>query len=426
MSGAAKFTQLAQRAASLMPYLFFFVGAKAIAYVGMLALGRYIDPVAYGAIEFALSVGVLAAVLLLAGLCGASMRMALKEGEPHVLDLLAWHAAVVCAVALIVATLALLSGSSLIAMAALVAALYVAQFSSATYLRIREARIAIAFSDTFTIISVVAVVAVTALFLRRPNTDTISIGIFVVALIVMIASGIVAINHPAANFRRRAQTAFTLGLPMMMADLVGQALTQAGRLALGLVGTLEDVGMYGAIARVATGLMLIYQLCWGAFYTKLYQVEHDNADKIYAFFAAVFALSAFALMAALTMEQHMVFPQYAQRGAELSAAIPLVCAQVFQWICYAMLTTRIQRIGVSLASSVALAMILLLAGGALAFSSDYNSSQFINILIIHTIAFYLANVALIALLFSRGEKLKRTFVMVTFGLLVSTPAFLPN
>ncbi len=63
--------------------------AKGLAFGGVLLLPRLLDPVAYGAVELALSVGLLGASILGLGTVAAAAQLHLIEGERHTEPLLA-------------------------------------------------------------------------------------------------------------------------------------------------------------------------------------------------------------------------------------------------------------------------------------------------------------------------------------------------
>jgi O-antigen/teichoic acid export membrane protein len=407
------------------PFLFAFVGAKGAAFFGMLAIGRYADPPIYGAIEFALTFGLIGATLALIGLTGAATRLALVDGDPRILDLFAWTVVGIGTIALAVAATAVAINQWAHALGILMVPIAAAQFTAGTYFRIREWKVGTALSDTFAVMSMLAAAGATASAIGKLDVKALVVALLAINTAVTLGGLAIAVSRSAENLQQRAVAAAALGLPMMGADLVGQVLTQGGRLGLGAVGSMDDVGIYSAVFRIAAGLVLAHQLLWGAYYAKLYRLEGNPADQIYAVIMVGFALVGLSLSVALQQASSLAFPQYVVRASELFVVIPLVCAQVVQWIYFSMLTTRIQRSGAAFASGVALAALLVFATFALTLLAWFGLASLIKILILFTAVFFLANVSLYVLLLRRGEKLQMTLAAVIIGLVAATPALVP-
>ncbi len=280
-------------------FLAHFSLAKGMSFFGLPALGLALGEQTYGALEFALAVGPVAALALTFGAPYAAMQILLMRVGRRIDDLLA-VAVLACAVAALMAAAALrLAGAPRhFEIAAAATALFGLQAVALGYARASSWRIGNLWIEHIPSIAVMtAAVGLIGAGLRD------DLGAYAL-LFAMSALAVAA--SAAAVFWRTRQPAFgerlrelaRIGLPMASAALVGTWILSSGRIWLQIAGADECLFAYAYSFRLATFLTVIVALAMGAFSAELYRMPTRRFDRVYALMTLGLLAAALAYVAA--------------------------------------------------------------------------------------------------------------------------------
>lgn len=277
-------------------FLSHYGAARLLAFIAPLALVRAMDPDAYGAFEFALSAGILAATLLQLGAPTAITRGHIVDGREQP------HFALAAA-----ALLASLGGAAAAwwcwstqapahwLLAALVVPLFAAQLSLSAFARMTARRNLSPWMDNLALLALALVGAALWGLWRAPT----------VTELLWAALGFSALSSVGAlvvlaRLRRLAQLkaigqAFWRGPSLLAMSLVGLAFMMGQRSVSGLILPLEALVGYSLATRVSMILAVAYQVVSIGFYRNMFAMEIRRFDRLFAAFLALLTVGAVGL-----------------------------------------------------------------------------------------------------------------------------------
>lgn len=403
---------------SVALFLTNFGAAKLAAYAGPLVLARLLDPIAYGGIEFGLSVATFAAGLLSLGVPGALPQMTLLRRAMPLLDILAASVAIPGALSLLVAVVLMLLGGSnktIYALASICTVLALAQGALSIYCRTYSLRNLAAWSDGAGNLIVVAV-GLIAFVVGKPTLPTIAAGTAVCAVLVVIFASVITVwlRKPALDERFRAALRF--GAPVLLQSLVIVWCVVSGRIYLGSFLDPQAVALYGASFRIASALLLVHAMLAIALFAKLYAMRTREYDRFLSLY--------FLFLTVIGLVMIVVFPQLVPRLSlravqsvpEAVTLFPVVLLQVLAWGGSASIELRVVR--ARRAGRAALGIAVVAAGfAAVMFCAAWNGLLTVKVVT------WLSALQMIAcvmtqflVLWRRGLRMPRTMLAFVCGI----------
>ncbi|MGD9827798.1 MAG: hypothetical protein AB7E70_08805 [Hyphomicrobiaceae bacterium] len=363
-------TSLQRRGGKALVYVANFGLAKGAAYLGPLLLAMLLAPEVYGAIEIALSIGLLAAPLLTFGIASAVPQLALVGRTVPVRDLLGATVAALGLALICIAGLSVLAGlPAIYALAALTTGLAVAQGALSSYCRTFSLRNAAVWADGLALLTATAA-GVVATLAGRPDVATLAVLYAVVSVLVVAAAGRVASDAAVDDLNGRLRQAMTIGLPMLGFALVTIWLAVSGRILIGFFLSVDAVATYAFSFRVASVVVIVHSLLMTGLFARMYTMRtraYDRQASIYL--AAIAGISgALALVYPFALGLVETKAVRADQHALAVSIYPVVALQVFAWIASAALEVRINRArlaGRATVGSIAVAAVGLAAMAAI-------------------------------------------------------------
>jgi hypothetical protein len=323
--------------------------AKGFIYLAPLAIAAIAPPATYGAVELAWSFGLLLGSFTIAiPLSGIGQRFLIGRQRGVADEILLLVA---------IFTGASLAATAVLAMAKISPAwLLVAAACGSTALHSATASVAriygrpnlTAWSDGTAMLSTALIVAVCILVGAGIGLVDLTIGYVVLATLACLASGWGFARFRAPRLRERLRRSIQIGLPMTMGGVMALWLGVGGRLTFGILLP-SQVAAYGVAFRVAGLALGIHQLSVTLFYARLYVSRTREADRLFGHFYAAVALLSL-LISAIGPAAVARLRLAALPAAELqsfTAILPVVVVQIFYWVGFAMLQTRINRSGLA-------------------------------------------------------------------------------
>jgi O-antigen/teichoic acid export membrane protein len=324
--------------------------AKSLAVLGPLLLARFLTPADYGALELALSIGLLIAVVSSLGIPLAVPQLYLALARHRIEDLLAFQ---IFAVALL-SGLALLLPWSLLPAGALglgvsLAALFALQLALSAYCRVRQARLWSGWVDNLALVLLPALVLGCYLASGRLVLRDVASACAVVPALVGGAALLVFLRVRRPGFGAAYRDALWRGGPMMLNATLMFCTASGLRLAIGRYLPLEDVAIYAFGARLCLGLVLVHQIGVTGLFARIYTLSAASADRGFAVGLAALVGLGLVLLAGFAVLGDRVswgaVDMMAVRGL-----LPILCAQTVLWIVTAWLELPIGREGLAGAS----------------------------------------------------------------------------
>lgn len=327
------------------PFLFVFVGAKAVALLGFLWLARVGGGQVFGGVELALSVGLMVATAGLLGLPGGVTRLALVMDEQRIVDLLSFAAACVAVPASLLAIVSLALGwPALWALVLACCALASFQLVASSFARIRALPLVNSVVDPFTVL--VILVVATPLWLTGSLTLA-GLAVVLTAAGTATSAALVLVHFQKrrSDFRASYVRAVVISLPMLAMSGVMLLASMGLRPALGLKFSLEDLAFYALCFRLMAPCMLIHQVITTGFFARIYASSEAGFDRLVAAMTGVYCLVIVTLWALMPLMLRVGFPSYADNASTILPLFPLVGLSVVFWIVSAMLEMMAGRHG---------------------------------------------------------------------------------
>lgn len=326
-------------------YLANFSLAKGVTFIGPAALGLLLSEQTYGALEFGLAVGPVAALVLTFGAPAAAMQIMLMRSGRRIADVLA-IAALLCAAVSLTADAALLAigAPPHFLVAAALVAIFGVQATALNYARASSWRIANLWIEH--VPSSLVIAGAIGLMLVGRHNDIRAHAILYVASGIAIA--IFSLLHIARrrgpDLAQRIREVVDVGLPIAATSLVGAWIASSGRIWLQLAGTPDGLFAYALSVRLATLFAIIIAIAIGAFSAELYKMPTRRFDPIGALLHASLFIGALAYVYfhPEIAAARMFAPEKAQTLAGQSV-ISLAAVQVYFLSFQPMIDMRIAR-----------------------------------------------------------------------------------
>lgn len=268
---------------------------KGAAFAAAIALPRLVGVDSYGAIELALTVGLLGATVLGLGAPSVATKYDLMDKDPRAVTVLIGHCLWLTAVGVASALFAVLLGlaPAYVCGAALLG-VFGLQSSVTAYARMRG-RIHISgwVENAAIMIVFFAVAGLAMLDAARPLP---------LAAILTAASSAVLVASIVALARGRmpglgglAGEVVRLGTPMMVFGLGQLMLFTTARLAIAHEGALSEVASYSLCARIALVMVFASQILNIGLFRTVYRASNEAIARYFAAWIAALSLLAFAV-----------------------------------------------------------------------------------------------------------------------------------
>lgn len=388
--------------------------AKAIAFGGPLLLAFHLDPVTYGALELALAWGLLASLVLSAGLPSAYPQLTLRRRPIPFRDVLGTLLAVTMFGLVAAAIVAATAGAhEVVVLALLVTALSAFQGTSSVLTQTHSRRNLAAWSTSFATNAVV-VVALVCAWAGAMSWLTVALG--AVAVVFAAAAARDAWLSQQEGMWRRLATALPVALPLFAAAGVSVWIGNSSRVLLGLTVSLADVAMFAVLFRVAAVTLLFHQLLSLGLFARIYTAGMRMFDRYASLYlaglAVVFGAMVLAFPSAIGAFRPTSIPL--ERVPDAVTLFPIVALLVFGWLVGGALEGRVgraRRAGRLAVWSAGIAGATIAAIGALAWLGA-GLGPLIVALMLQSLAL---PGAMLIILRRRGAKLWRTTLALALG-----------
>jgi O-antigen/teichoic acid export membrane protein len=334
--------------------------AKSLAVLGPLLLARFLTPTDYGALELALSIGLLIAVVGSLGIPQAVPQLYLALARHRIEDLLAFQILAVSALS----GLALLvpwgiRPAGTFGLGVSLAGLFALQLALSAYCRVRQARLWSGWADNLALVLLPVLMLGCHLASGRLVLRDVGTACSTVPLVVSGTALLVFLRCRRAGFGAAYRDALERGAPMMLNAVLMFCTASGLRLVIGRYLPLEDVAAYAFGARLCLVLVLIHQIGVTGLFARIYTLSATHADRSFAFGLAGLVGLGLALLAGVAA----LGDRLSWGAVDITAVrglLPILCAQTVLWIVTAWLELPIGREG--LAGASALLFGALLAG----------------------------------------------------------------
>ena len=350
-----------------------FAVAKVVVFAIPLLLAAISVPRVYGAIEVAYAAGLMLASLpLLAPLHGMSHQYFVGE-QRVVRDQATALVLVACASSLVAISLAGLAGASMMVLLTIgLAGVTAIQITAAFLLRMRERSYLVAWSDGFTMLTLAAIITLTARLAADDILFLLVAALVFISLTATIVAAVILIRAVEPGLRQRLAIAARVGAPMYGYAIFNIWAGASGRVLIGFL-SLADVAAYGVAFRLAGAALLAHRLTITVLWSRLYTASPTAADRMLAFQVVLTAVIAAAVSLGgpwlLDSLDLLALDASGARAAE--AVLPIVALQIFFFAAQSLLQARINRTGsagkslLPMAAITASGLILILSAGLL-------------------------------------------------------------
>ncbi len=319
--------------------------SKATAFFGPLVLAALLPASVFGAIELALSAGLVLAVALSAGVAGSVPQLTLLRRPVPVVDLLAVQTGATGALLGLVAFACVVSGQAAIAaLIALAAAVTLAQFALSAQWRATSRRNLSTWVDNLGVL-VATGIGGAIVVANRPDIGAL-VAVYGAAVAVgVVGCGVIAQRARAPDLRARFNRVMALGGPLALYTLAGVWIASSGRVLVGLVRPIEDVALFAYCARISLVIIVLHALLTTAFFVRIYRLRTRQFDRLGAIYFAGIAMFCACLMLAAPYVLPRI-PTRAVRPDDMAKAIEvfrILAVFAFAWGVCGQLDMRINR-----------------------------------------------------------------------------------
>jgi O-antigen/teichoic acid export membrane protein len=309
-----------------------FALAKGMSFVAAMTIPRLVDTATYGAIELAMTVGILVSSVMGLGVPAAATRMYLVDRNEAAQFLLAANALWLAVIGLVAAfVVARLGYDDAIVCCAAILGLYGLQFSASTYTRMRGF---IHFSGWFDNITMLLVCGLLLALIGRPYSklaDT-TLALLLLSAGLGLGAGAVLSKAPLRKLAHQLREALALGLPIMLFASSSLLVFGTMRIAIGRTLSLADVAAYSLCARVSLILVFLSQVLATGFFRRLYQMEGAEVSKIFTAWIVVLSGSATVLAVAAHFAAPLLVVGTDISAVKVDALFASVTVQTSLWI----------------------------------------------------------------------------------------------
>ena len=324
-----------------------FAFVKINAFTAALFLTNFVGDIAdFGVFEYALSIGLIAAIPLNFGLQGAYPFFNLKLKKEGYKSVFYFHSLSISLVLLGVFLIDFLGGNFLspgISLALLVAGIYANQISFSSIFKSHDRVITAAFLDggMFLILNTYNLF----LFLTGNVYQLVYLKIFFLSYFTLLAGFNVYLffkNRRDFSIDRYFDT-LKYGKNIVVSTFLIICLTGSARIFIEHFLGSEAVGFYGFYFRLAAVTVLVHQVINIAFFKKMYEAEPRILDKYFALFLASLATVGLLMQQLIPMIFGNMFGLFAESTAEHQLLYLVLTFQMIFWIALALNENIINR-----------------------------------------------------------------------------------
>lgn len=414
--------RLRQKLTKIAGFLLSYGAAKGCAFATPLALAFLLTPTDYGALEFALTAGLLGATLAALGVPQAMPRLILVQGESRSVDVLALAVLAAGTVGLAAAALFWISGApGQWRLAGLLLVLFAGQLAASFWARIHGRAALTAWLDNGAILLVgvaaLPVAAGWALGIAGAGA-WLPLGIAGLAMMLLSVALILLLRTHQPGLGAAWRRAAGMGVPMMAGGLLLFAITGAPRLLVGQFAGLEALAVYAFAARINLVLLLGHQILMTAFFARIYQMDAARADRLFS-----------AVLAGLTLVATGLGVAWPWLAGWMPVVVPplifaLVAVQTILWIASAMLEMLVNRDGLAGPAARWTALVAGLAIGGLYLASTRMSFDLVMLCGVFVAMLTGLVFGQMAVLWRHGVRLPRLMLVIPVAAFALLPGVL--
>lgn len=312
-------------------YVLSFGMAKGLAFLSALMIPRLVDARTYGAIEFAMTVGILVGSTLSVGVPAASARLFLieKDQRPHLL--MASSCLWVSLIGLGIAVLVLRLGYDVeFVCSAAILGLYAFQLAASAYTRMKAYIHFSGWFDNAAILTLCAVLLVLKWFDAATFENFTWVVAFVSVAVAISAAGVL-VGSDTGGLGPLLRRVLLIGLPILMFGTINQIIFGTIRIAIERALDLSDVAAFALCARVTVLLVFLRQVLETAFVRHLYVMAGDKLGPLFSVWLLVMAAATMGVALAGHYFPDLIVLGTAIPAAKVKALFPLVTVQTALW-----------------------------------------------------------------------------------------------
>lgn len=379
-----------------------------------MAVPRLVDGPGYGAIELAMTVGLLASSVLGLGIPAAATRLHLIDKDPRGVSLLATHALWMAVIGATSAFCLMELGydAGRVCCAAILGC-YGLQFSSSAYTRMRGH---IYLSGWFDNVTVLLIFLLLAPLSGNDERKLEGLSHLLIILSVLIAGGAVAVllASPRPGFSGLMRQALSVGLPSVLFGVSSLLIFGTVRISIDHALTLSDVACFSLCARITLLLVFLKQILETGFFRRLYQIENAALSGIFSIW--IVALSGAATILALVghFTTDLLVLGTDIPAARVKVLFPLVTVQTMLWTLNSSLDMFIIRDLLSRRAAAAFTCTALVGLVVGAVAHSYGLLDLATIVNVYNLAMLAALLIQMKLLSRRGHSFGRAYPALLF------------
>ena len=315
-----------------LTYILSFGLGKGAAFCAALALPRLVDADTYGAIELALTVGILGATILGLGAPSVAVKYDLMDKDPRSVAILLGQSVWLAVLGVVGATAAVLIGlSASYVCGAVMIGLFGAQSASTSFFRMRGYIHVSGWVENASIMIVFVCVAGLAA-VGAPRLGPLTGLMLAVTLGTAAIAAIGLARHGIAGLKVLAGEVVRIGSPMMVFGLGQLMLFSTARLAIAHEGALTDVASYSLCARIALVMVFASQILNVGLFRTVYRASGEMIARYFAIWIAVLSLLAFAVSLAGYFGATLAVLGTQIAPSSFAFVFPIVAMQTTIWV----------------------------------------------------------------------------------------------
>ena len=262
--------------------------SKASVLVAPLMVATVLPLSQYGQLEYSLSIGQIASVLLSGGIPGSIPYFQLKRRKTVYAPAFALHVLLVCTVCIAVSVVAVTTGHRLGGLPALTAGIASVQIIASAKFKSagRLVESSLAESVLYLLLLVFAVCAYLGVVPRRLDSLVAILGTYLFAVLAFSLARF-PWKTPRTRVWRVYRRAALYGMSLIPASLANVGLVSLGRVLIGVVGAFDQVAVYGVVYRLSAPIVAMYQFSTSLTFRKLYEGSVREFERYFVFLSAM-------------------------------------------------------------------------------------------------------------------------------------------
>lgn len=345
----------ARRLLTIALFLGSYGSARGLAFLGPLLLPRLLSAETYGGLELALSLAALLGSAVGLGVPQAAPRLKLILGQARIADLLAL-AFLLSALPLTLASVLTdrLGLSWVISLTLALAAVYGGQYGLSFWARVEGRKFLSTWVDNCTLVLIGTSAAALLAAGATVPPETIAIGFWGVATLLLVGGGLVLIRHREPGLWLSWRNALREGLPLLATGLVLAGFAAAPRLLAGRFLPLADVGGLALAARLCLLLLVVHQLLATWSFRGLYTWPPARCDKIFSVLLVGLGLLGSGIALVWPLAAPLIAPEFPPLPR---LTVALIAAQTLLWVALALFESLLGRQGLGTQAAPMLALV---------------------------------------------------------------------